>query len=475
MTHRTKIILEWIVFSLLGLILVLSTSIFFYQRAYAGEIYPNVHIGQIDMSGKSKNQAKYLLNNKLENILQKEVSFTASESQITVPVSDTGLGIDVNTSVNKAYAVGRDLNFLRQLYLSVKTLFFDHQINIETQIDNQKFDAFIAQKIPELNQEPKNAELVIESGKVVETSESSGISVDTNYLEDQVTSLITQDDVEQELVIELQSQTVEPEIKLADIQDAKANARKIISKNISFTYEGSKYTPTKSDIGNWIYFSISEGKYISGLSDAAVKTYLTKIARNFEIQKIDRKINALNNEVIEEGREGKYLDKNRALSLVKSQIYSKDSFSVILTTYIEAPQEIKVFPAEGIVPGRFEGKYIDIDLGQQKLCIIETNNILGCYTVSTGKPSMPTPTGTRFIQSKNPRAWSAKYGLYMPWWMNIGGSYGIHELPEWPGGYKEGADHLGIPVSHGCVRLGVGPAQTVYNWVDIGTPVYIHK
>jgi lipoprotein-anchoring transpeptidase ErfK/SrfK len=64
----------------------------------------------------------------------------------------------------------------------------------------------------------------------------------------------------------------------------------------------------------------------------------------------------------------------------------------------------------------------------------------------------------------------------MPYWMAIvpGGKFGIHELPEWPGGYKEGANHLGTPVSHGCVRLGVGPAQTVYNWADIGTPVVVH-
>jgi lipoprotein-anchoring transpeptidase ErfK/SrfK len=87
---------------------------------------------------------------------------------------------------------------------------------------------------------------------------------------------------------------------------------------------------------------------------------------------------------------------------------------------------------------------------------------------------MPTPSGTRYRESKHPKAWSAKYGLYMPWWQSMGGGYGIHELPEWPGGYKEGESHLGTPVSHGCVRLGVGPAETVYNWTEIGTPVYIH-
>jgi hypothetical protein len=66
--------------------------------------------------------------------------------------------------------------------------------------------------------------------------------------------------------------------------------------------------------------------------------------------------------------------------------------------------------------------------------------------------------------------------LYMPYWMAItpDGKYGIHELPEWPGGYKEGANHLGRPVSHGCVRLGVGAAKTVYEWASEGTTVVVH-
>jgi hypothetical protein len=149
--------------------------------------------------------------------------------------------------------------------------------------------------------------------------------------------------------------------------------------------------------------------------------------------------------------------------------------AVTLVTTTDTAKDVKVFPSEGIVPGRFAGKYIDVDLTQQKLCQIESNAIIACYTVSTGKPSTPTPVGTRYIQDKNPRAWSSPYGLWMPWWNGMGEGYGIHELPEWPSGYKEGENHLGTPVSHGCVRLGVGPAEVVYNWADIGTPVYIHK
>lgn len=123
-----------------------------------------------------------------------------------------------------------------------------------------------------------------------------------------------------------------------------------------------------------------------------------------------------------------------------------------------------------------EGKYVDINLKSQVMTIFEDGKALDAYMVSSGKRGMDTPAGTFKISNKTPRAWSAKYGLYMPYWQALvpSGDFGIHELPEWPGGYKEGQAHLGTPVSHGCVRLGVGPAQRVYEFTEIGTPVVVH-
>jgi len=122
------------------------------------------------------------------------------------------------------------------------------------------------------------------------------------------------------------------------------------------------------------------------------------------------------------------------------------------------------------------GKYVDINLSDQIMTLFENGKVLDAYLISSGKRGMETPKGQTKIYNKYPRAFSKSYGLYMPFWMAItaDGSRGIHELPEWPGGYKEGANHLGIPVSHGCVRLGVGPAKFVYNWVEIGTPVVVY-
>lgn len=119
-------------------------------------------------------------------------------------------------------------------------------------------------------------------------------------------------------------------------------------------------------------------------------------------------------------------------------------------------------------------KRMEINTGGQELSYFLAGVKMDTFKVSSGKASMPTPKGHFDIINKHLKAWSS-YGLWMPYWMGLGtGKFGIHELPVWPNGYREGEDHLGVPVSHGCIRLGIGPAEFLYNWADIGTPVFIY-
>jgi len=118
-------------------------------------------------------------------------------------------------------------------------------------------------------------------------------------------------------------------------------------------------------------------------------------------------------------------------------------------------------------------KRIEINTGAQGLDYFLGGVRLGTFLISSGKNNS-TPLGHYSIINKHPKAWSP-YGLWMPFWMGLGtGKFGLHELPIWPNGYREGEEHLGIPVSHGCVRLGIGSAEFLYNWAEVGTPVFIY-
>ena len=138
----------------------------------------------------------------------------------------------------------------------------------------------------------------------------------------------------------------------------------------------------------------------------------------------------------------------------------------------------KIEIIQGLNPkgeGKME-KWILIDLSDQTLSYGYGSRTFDTFLTSTGKPGYKTPIGEYAINGKQDKAWSRQYGLWMPYWMSfIGGAYGIHELPFWPNGYREGANHLGKPVSHGCVRLGIGPAKKLYEWAEVGTRVIVRE
>ncbi len=126
-------------------------------------------------------------------------------------------------------------------------------------------------------------------------------------------------------------------------------------------------------------------------------------------------------------------------------------------------------------------KYIDVDVSEQRFRYYQNGYLVDDLQTSTGKPSTPTRLGEFTAFSKYEMAYGGADGQRwgMPYFIGFykSGSLenGIHELP-FLGGRREGERSLGIAVSHGCVRLGIGRAREVYDWLEINkTKVFVHK
>ncbi|HOY56172.1 MAG TPA: L,D-transpeptidase [bacterium] len=126
-------------------------------------------------------------------------------------------------------------------------------------------------------------------------------------------------------------------------------------------------------------------------------------------------------------------------------------------------------------------KYIDIDVSGQKFLYYQNGYLVDDLLTSTGKPSTPTRLGEFTAFSKYEMAYGGADGQRwgMPYFIGFyksgGLENGIHELP-FLDGRREGERSLGVAVSHGCVRLGIGRAREVYDWLEINkTKVFVHK
>ncbi len=166
---------------------------------------------------------------------------------------------------------------------------------------------------------------------------------------------------------------------------------------------------------------------------------------------------------------------------------AKFSFEVI----VGEPNEDPVLLKKRMLYANMSGSVMDIpldgdkvllvDLSEQKVYVKLGEYIVREFRVSTGAAATPTPTGEYTISLKQElRIGSKKPHYRMPkfmWWRE--GGYGFHALPYLAndGGtfWSEARNHIGIPVSHGCIRLLPEDADFLFEFSEIGTKVVIQR
>lgn len=129
-------------------------------------------------------------------------------------------------------------------------------------------------------------------------------------------------------------------------------------------------------------------------------------------------------------------------------------------------------------------KAIVIFLGIQEAFLTESGVVMKTYRISSGAPSTPTPVGVfQIYQKEKLRVSSQAVAYRMPNYMAFteNDAYGLHGLPylgdssETSAYWNEALSHIGIPVSHGCVRFLPEEAVEIYQWADVGIPVIIQN
>jgi hypothetical protein len=106
-----------------------------------------------------------------------------------------------------------------------------------------------------------------------------------------------------------------------------------------------------------------------------------------------------------------------------------------------------------------DGRHVEADLSMQVLVLVDGNKVVRIQHTSSGKPSTPTILGRFSVYRKEPGTNS--HGMVDSSYFIRG--YAIH-------GYAE------VPTynaSHGCLRVPIADAATIYNWLHFGDIVWV--
>ncbi|MBK5092033.1 MAG: L,D-transpeptidase/peptidoglycan binding protein [Actinobacteria bacterium] len=166
------------------------------------------------------------------------------------------------------------------------------------------------------------------------------------------------------------------------------------------------------------------------------------------------------------------------------QVKQQETINVLSGALSKHERKVPV-PTVAVKPELTEsdiGKIIVIGKKEHTLYLYDKEDLINSYVIAVGMPQYPTPNGKFHVtyKEKNPTwlptsEWARdKQGIPQPpgpdnplggYWMDIGGGLGIHATP------YEGT--LGEDASHGCIRMAPWAAEEVFNYVKVGTPVYI--
>jgi len=120
-----------------------------------------------------------------------------------------------------------------------------------------------------------------------------------------------------------------------------------------------------------------------------------------------------------------------------------------------------------------------VDLSEQMATVYENNQPIHIFTVCTGRATAPTVPGRYEVLDKMPMAYASTWDLDMPWWIGIywagGSENGFHALPSRHNGRQVlWGNSLGRPCSFGCIVLDTEDAMTLYDWIEVGTVVFVN-
>jgi hypothetical protein len=115
--------------------------------------------------------------------------------------------------------------------------------------------------------------------------------------------------------------------------------------------------------------------------------------------------------------------------------------------------------------GRFEpvhdeeGRHVEVDLSRQVMALIEDGKPTDVIHVSSG--AYGTPTGEYSFYSKGP-GYNAKGMYYSVYYSGNYATHGYASVPYYP-------------ASHGCIRNPESYSVYIYDWIELGDPIYIYE
>jgi lipoprotein-anchoring transpeptidase ErfK/SrfK len=449
---------------MVGSFLALSIIVGAIAWYYHDRALPNVSLGNVDVSGKTKEEIKQIAESQAKAL---KITFVEGDKQVEASLSDLGISINVDSSVDQA-------TWARRNWLDLVLAWEHHNVPLVYTSDLGAAKAFAKEKFPNTVTDAQDAQLVFNdqtnSYDIKDGSQGQGFDAVgfVKAIEDMAAN-------PHPLNLTLSTAPVQPVVQSQKLQDVQQEANEVKDLAFKFVYKGTlKYTADPKDIAGWTHFTPNptNNSVDTTYDQAAILQFLRdKVGPSITTAAQDRKVVVMPDTgkevVIQSGHEGREIANMEDLSKeILAAVTNKQS--------LEKEVDVTTSPFKTVTLSGTD-RWIEVDLSEQRTSLYLGAEKIATFTISSGIARHPTVTGEFAIRyktvSQTMTGGSKATGDYyytpnVTWVSYFYEDYAFHTA-YWH-------NNFGHPMSHGCINMRAADAKTVYDFAPIGTRVIVH-
>ena len=454
------------------LVCFLVVSIYFSTHFMAGTT-----INGVDVSGMSAKKAKQTISDACSSY----VLTLIEKNAVTEEISAKDINLKVQTADNFEHVLR-----LRSGLSWIGALAGKHTFNVDDALEYSYDKALLQQAISDLEcskaenaSKPVNAEIYYHNGEFKIRPEISGGNADIPRLTERIEQAITNQ--EKSLDLESEKLYIMPEVTSSDPElTAKKGAYDHIANltvTLKFGDKEEKLDP--QTISEWLETEkLTTGEYQIKVSSDAVKNYVSSLGEIYNTFNSPKKFVTHSGETVELANSyyGWKLDVQYAAEQLERIILAKQPVSLDLTDGSEASNRWWSKTAASYDPEHYYGDtYAEVSINGQYMWMYTGGKVALESDVVTGRPDQEhdTPVGIYSILYKETNATlrGEDYETEVAYWMVFTDDIGFHDA-EWQWAF--GDDMYMENGSHGCVNLPIDVAESLYDLVYPGMPVFVY-
>lgn len=356
-----------------------------------------------------------------------------------------------------------------------------HEVSVQMQYDETKLNEQVShfQQMQEDQMEaPVDAKVEFLDGKFVAAEATQGTQLDVAKAKEAIAQAVAQG--AQELEMESAGVYLEPAVSSDDtnLEEQAAQLNELVSASVTYQLpDGQAKVLDGTTLKDWL--SVDENgnyskneeiwnqklnEYVAGLAEE-VDTYGKE--QTFPATGIDGGVK------VTQSNYGWKIDQEQETAQLAQDIADH------LTTTREPVYSSREFSSDN---NGFGNTYVEIDVSRQHVWFYKDGSRIVDSECVTGKmvKSRYTPAGIFTLVSKTspktlrgPKQADGSYEWEsdVTFWMPFNGGIGLHDAT-WRSSF--GGNIYKNSGSHGCVNLPYNVAKTIYNNIEVGTPIIVY-